>query len=206
MRLPTLLIGVMIFLSSCYQQQVKNFDALVFINFSADNTTSFKIYSIDTLFREKKLPFTAEYSYKLLSKSEGEKLNVLVDKLQKWKQPEPSFSIGLNKSVLFIKNDTSNRYYTNQVATKTSNFREISNWFEPYLRDTSFENVTTNFWNIEGIHEPPGPPIPVDSTEIILPLTNGFMQLRREVVSLISGWLFIFCSGGKLSIEQKNLS
>jgi hypothetical protein len=37
-------------------------------------------------------------------------------------------------------------------------------------------------------------------------ITNGFMQLRRDVGTMSRGWLFIFYSGGKLSIEQKNLS
>jgi hypothetical protein len=37
-------------------------------------------------------------------------------------------------------------------------------------------------------------------------ITNGFMQLRREVVAISCSSLFIFGSGKKLSIEQKNLS
>src|SRR5688572_4705206 len=133
MKLPTIFIGVMLFLTSCDQQEAKNFNALVFINFSSDNTTSFKISSTDTLFREKKLPFTTEHSYRVLSRSERDKFNGLVDKLQKLKQPEPSFAIGLNQSVVYIKSDTSNTYYTSRVATRTSNFSKLSSWFKHYL-------------------------------------------------------------------------
>jgi hypothetical protein len=173
MKLPTIFIGVMMFLTSCNQQEVKSFNALVYINFSSDNTTSFKISSSDTLFRENKLLFTTESSYRVLSKSEREKLNRLVDKLQKSEQPEPSFAIGLNQSVLYIKSDTSNTYYTSRIETRTSNFSELGSWFKHYLKDTSFQTVRTRFWNIEGVHEPPGPPAPIDSTKIMQPLTSA---------------------------------
>lgn len=153
--------------SSCNQQQGKSFDMLVFIDFNSIATTSFKISSTDTLYREKKLSSTTEYSYKLLSKSEKEKLNRLVDSLQNFERAERSFAIGSNQSVLYIQTDTSIIYYTSQGATRTPNFRELSNWFKYYMKDTGFDTMTKKIWNIVGIHEPPGPPIAVDSAKII---------------------------------------
>ncbi len=173
----------MIFLFSCDQPEENKFDVLVFVTFDSNKTTSFKIAASDTLFRELKLLSFDDYSYSVLNKVKRKNLNDMVGYLKSTGSDERSFAIGANGNVLFMASDTTKTYYTSRIWMQNPDFKNVVRWFMRFQSDTSFKKVDKKgtFWNIDGMHEPPPPPIPVDSSKLVTPLTVGFAAAGPDV-------------------------
>jgi hypothetical protein len=127
------------------------------------------------LFCEIKSNNLVDYYYSVLSKSEKNLLTDLIGQLRTVKTPESSFAIGMNQSLLFIKSDTANANYTNRNSSGNLEFYKIASWFKHFDLPNSFKRASgkANFWNFDGMVEPPSPPMPIDTTKLVMPLTSA---------------------------------
>lgn len=164
---------------SCRSKDKNAFDLLLFVDFNDNYTTSYKISYLDTMFCERKFLDSTVYSYTRMNKIERRKLNELIILLQNSEKPRDSFSIGLNQSVLCIRNNEVNEYYIYNSSTKNINIRKLIELFDNFQKEKIHLPIKENFWNIEGFIEPPGPPTPIDSIKFMQPLTQvAVAQLR----------------------------